>query len=157
MEEKKKNIGRRIKEVAKSKNVSPQQLAAVIGKTRQAVYDIYNDRVSVSIETIIIISRELKIPLGDLIFDDPDAYYDLIPKAIPIDEVLKLATEIHKSVKEGFGLVNLRITKSSEGMFILESVFKELKSKISEEEINKFGNYVYESYLATSPELLKNS
>jgi transcriptional regulator with XRE-family HTH domain len=155
MEEKKKSIGRRIKEAAKSKNVSAQQLAAVIGKTRQAVYDIYNDRVSVNIETIIIISRELKIPLGDLIFDDPDAYYDLIPKAIPIDEVLKLVTEIHKSAKEGFGLVNLRITKSKEGIFIFDSVFKELKQILEEEEIIKFGNNVYESYLVTNPGLLK--
>ena len=61
----------------------------------------------------------------------------------------------HEDTKKGSGLVNLRITKSSEGMFIFESAFKELKSEIAEEEINKFGNYVYESYLVTSPELLK--
>jgi transcriptional regulator with XRE-family HTH domain len=155
MEEKKKSIGRRIKEAARSKNVSSQQLAAIIGKTRQAVYDIFNDRVSLSIETIIKISKELKIPLSDLLFDDPDRYYDLMPKAIPVDEVLKLATEIHKSAKEGLGLVNLRITKSREGIYILESIFRELNLKLEEEEINKFGNNVYESYLVTSIKLLK--
>ncbi len=149
------SIGSRIKEIAKSKNVSPQQLGNIIGKTRQAVYDIYNDRVSVSIDTVIKIARELKVPIITLLFENQDAYYDLIPKAIPIEEILKLVTNIHEMTKTGLGLVNLRIIKSREGMFILESVFNELKYKITEEEINKFGNYVYESYVATSPELLK--
>ena len=151
------SLGSRIKEIAKSKKVSPQQLGNIIGKTRQAVYDIYNDRVSVSIDTVIKIAKELKVPIITLLFENPDAYYDLIPKAIPIEEILKLATNIHEGTKKGFGLVNLRITKSSEGMFILESVFSELKNNTTEDEINKFGNYVYESYQATSPELLKNS
>ncbi|MCJ7449356.1 MAG: hypothetical protein MUO72_16900 [Bacteroidales bacterium] len=149
------SVGSRIKEVARSKNVSPQHLGVIIGKTRQAVYDIYNDRVSVSIDTAIKIAQELKVPIITLLFENSDAYYDLIPKAIPIEEILKLVTNIHEETKKGLGLVNLRITKSSKGMFILESAFKELKSEITEEEINKFGNYVYESYLATSPELLK--
>jgi transcriptional regulator with XRE-family HTH domain len=149
------SLGSRIKEIAKSKKIPPQQLGNIIGKTRQAVYDIYNDRVSVSIDTVIKIAKELKVPIITLLFENPDAYYDLIPKAIPIEEILKLVTNIHEETKKGFGLVNLRITKSSEGMFILESDFKELKSKIPDDEINKFGNYVYESYLATSPELLK--
>jgi len=149
------SIGSRIKEIAKSKKVSPQQLGTIIGKTRQAVYDIYNDRVSVSIDTVIKIAKELKVPIITLLFENPYAYYDLIPKAIPIEEILKLVTKIHEETKKGSGLVNLRITKSSEGMFILEAFFRELKSEVAEEEINKFGNYVYESYLATSPELLK--
>ena len=149
------NIGSRIKQIAKSNKVSPDQLGKILGKTRQAVYDMYNDRVSVSIDTLIIISKEFKIPIIDLIFDHPDAYYDLIPKSIPIEEILKLITNIHELTKTGSGLVNLRIIKSREGMFIFESFFRELKSKITEEEINKFGNYVYESYLASSPELLK--
>ena len=149
------NIGSRIKQTAKLNKVSPDQLGKILGKTRQAVYDMYNDRVSVSIDTLIIISKEFKIPIIDLIFDHPDAYYDLIPKSIPIEEILKLITNIHELTKTGSGLVNLRIIKSREGMFIFESFFRELKSKITEEEINKFGNYVYESYLATSPELLK--
>lgn len=151
------SLGSRIKEIAKSKKVSPQQLGNIIGKTRQAVYDIYNDRVSVSIDTVIRIAKELKVPIITLLFENPDAYYDLIPKAIPIEEILKLVTNIHEETKKGFGLVNLRIAKSSEGMFILESFFSELKNNTTEDEINKFGNYVYESYQATSPELLKNS
>ena len=149
------NIGSRIKEIAKSKNISPQQLGNIIGKTRQAVYDIYNDRVSVSIDTIIIIAKEFKVPIIDLIFNNQDAYYDLMPQTVPIEEVLKLITNIHEMTKTGSGLVNLRIIKSREGMFIFESFFRVLKSKITEKEINKFGNYVYESYLVTSPELLK--
>ena len=113
------SLGSRIKEIAKSKKVSPQQLGNIIGKTRQAVYDIYNDRVSVSIDTVIRIAKELKVPIITLLFENPDAYYDLIPKAIPIEEILKLVTNIHEETKKGFGLVNLRITKSSEWMFIL--------------------------------------
>jgi transcriptional regulator with XRE-family HTH domain len=149
------SIGSRIKAIAKSKNVSPQQLGSIIGKTRQAVYDIYNDRVSLNVDTLIKIARELKEPVITFLIEDPDAYYDLVPKAIPIEEILKLVSSIHEMTKKGMGLVNLRITKSKEGMFILESVFEELKSKFTEEEINKFGNYVYESFLITSPELLK--
>jgi transcriptional regulator with XRE-family HTH domain len=149
------NIGSRIKEIAKSKNISPQQLGNIIGKTRQAVYDIYNNRVSISIDTLIIIAKEFKLPIIDLIFENPDPSYDLMPKYVLIEEVLKLITNIHEMTKKGSGLVNLRIIKSREGIFIFEYFFSELKSKITEEEINKFGNYVYESYLATSPELLK--
>jgi len=149
------SVGSRIKSIAKSKNVSPQQIGNMIGKTRQAVYDIYNDRVSISVDTLIKIARELKEPIINFLIEDPDAYYDLIPIAIPINEILKLVSSIHEMTKKGMGLVNLRITKSKEGMFILESVFNELKSNLTEEEINKFGNYVYESYLITSPELLK--
>lgn len=107
------------------------------------------------IDTIIIIAKEFKVPIIDLILNNQDAYYDLMPKTVPIEEVLKLITNIHEMTKTGSGLVNLRIIKSSEGIFIFEYLFRELKSKITEEEINKFGNYVYESYLATSPELLK--
>ena len=154
MDKKKNSLGIRIKEVAKSKKVSAQQLADMIGKTRQAVYDILNDRVAVSTETIMKIARELKVPLSDLLFDDPDSYYDLMPKAIPMDEILKLVTKIHEEAKQGNALVNLRITKSRDGMYILESFFRELKYNLTEEDKSKFGNNVYESYLLINPELL---
>ena len=149
------STGSRIKKIAKSKNVSPQQLGNIIGKTRQAVYDIYNDRVSVSIDTLIIIAKELRVPIIDLLFDQLDEGYDLMPKYVLMEEVLKLLTNIHEETKKGLGLVNLRIIKSREGIYIFESFFRELKSKITEEEINKFGNYVYESHRVTLPELLK--
>ncbi|MCX6262555.1 MAG: helix-turn-helix transcriptional regulator [Bacteroidia bacterium] len=149
------NTGSIIKKIAKSKNVSPQQLGNIIGKTRQAVYDIYNDRVSVSIDTVIKIARELKVPIIDLLFENPDAYYDLMPKVVPMEQVLKLIANIHEMTKTGSGLVNLRIIKSRESIFIFDSSFRELKYTITEEEINKFGNYVYESYLVTLPELLE--
>jgi transcriptional regulator with XRE-family HTH domain len=148
------SIGSRIQEIAKSKNISPQELGKKIGKTRQAIYDIYNSRVSVNVDVLLKIADALDEKVISFFMGDPDDYYKLVPMAIPINVILELMSEIHEYAKKGSGLVNLHLSKSKEGIFILESSFTELKDKLGEDEINKFGNNLYESYMVSSPEKL---
>ena len=83
--------------------------------------------------------------------DDPDDYYRLVPMAIPINEILNLMSEIHENAKKGKGLVNLHLSKSREGIFILERYYVDIKNEIDEEYMNRFGNDLYESYMVGSP------
>ena len=149
------SVSSNIKEIAKSKNVTPQQLGKMIGKTKQKIYDMYNDRVSVKVDELIKIAKVLNEPVISFLIGDSNTYYDMMPRAIPIEEIREFMNYVHENAKEGRGVVNIYINKSKEGIFILESEFHELKEKLSDEEINKFGNRLYESYLVTEPELLK--
>ena len=146
------SVGSRIQEIAKSKYVTPQELGKKIGKTRQAIYDIYNSRVSVNVDVLLKIAKALDEPVISFFMGDPDDYYKLVPMAIPIDRILNLMSEIHESAKKGQGLVNLRLSKSKEGIFILESFYMELKEKLEKHQINQYGNNLYESYMVSSPE-----
>jgi hypothetical protein len=127
----------------------------MVGRTKQAIYDIYSERVSVNVKLLGEIARALDEPILNFFIDDPDSYYDMIPNVIPIQEIHKMMKFVHESAKDGMGLVNLYITKSKEGMYILESEFRSLSQKLSDQEINKFGNLLYESYMVTSPEMSK--
>jgi transcriptional regulator with XRE-family HTH domain len=148
------SIGSRIQEIAKSKNISPQELGKKIGKTRQAIYDIYNSRVSVNVDVLLKIADALDEKVISFFMGDPDDYYKLVPMAIPINVILELMSEIHENAKKGKGLVNLHLSKSREGIFILEKSYDDLKDKLGEVEINRFGNNLYESYMVSSPEKL---
>ncbi len=147
-------IGSRIQEIARSKNISPQELGKMIDKTRQAIYDIYNSRVSVNVDVLLKIAKALDEPVISFFMGDPDDYYKLVPMAFPINVILELMSEIHEYAKKGSGLINLHLSKSKEGIFILEKSYIDLKDKLSEDEINKFGNNLYESYMVSSPEKL---
>lgn len=111
----------------------------------QSIYDIYSDRVSINVKLLKEIALALDEPIINFFIEGPDSYYDMIPKAIPIDEIIKLMANVHETAKEGMGLVNLYLTKSKEGMFIMESEFRELKNLLNEQEVDKFGNKLYES------------
>lgn len=148
------SVGNRIQETAKSKNISPQELGKMICKTRQAIYDIYNSRVSVNVDVLSMIAKALDEPVISFFMGDPEDYYKLVPMAIPIADILKLMSEIHKNAKEGKGLVNLNLSKSREGIFFLEGSYKDLKIKLGKEFINRYGNNLYESYMVSSPEKL---
>jgi transcriptional regulator with XRE-family HTH domain len=83
-------IGSRIQEIARSKNISPQELGKMIDKTRQAIYDIYNSRVSVNVDVLLKIAKALDEPVISFFMGDPDDYYKLDPMAIPINVILEL-------------------------------------------------------------------
>jgi transcriptional regulator with XRE-family HTH domain len=144
------NIGEKIKKTAQSKNISAQELSKRVNRTRQAIYDIYSNRVSINIKLLKEIALALDEPLWKFFIEGPDSYYDMIPKSIPVEEIIKLMTTIHEMAKEGNGLVNLHLIKSKEGMFIMEYGFRELKNLLSEQEIDKFGNKLYESIKLSS-------
>ena len=148
------SVGSNIQEIARGKNISPQELGKMIGRTRQAVYDIFNGRVSVNVDLLLKIAKALDKPVISFFKGDPDAYYDLVPMAFPINDILNLMSEIHEYAKKGQGLVNLHLSKSTEGIFILERYYVDIKHKLDDEFINRFGNNLYESYMVSSPEKL---
>lgn len=140
-------IGQKIKQVAELKNVSAQDLGERVGRTRQAIYDIYNARVSVSVDLLYKIAEALKEPVLNFFITDPDSYYDVIPQVMPIREVLKLMKLVNEQAKRDSGMVNLRIFRTKEGMYILESEFRELAIKLTKEEKIKFERHVDESHV----------
>jgi len=143
-------VGEKIKEIATSKGVSAQELGKRVGRTRQGIYDIYNSRVSVSVDILMKIAEALKEPVVNFFIDDPDAYYDMIPQVIPIREILKHMKHVHEHAIRGEGMVNLRIFRSRDGMYILESEFHELKNELTETEIKKFDQLIDESFKVCS-------
>ena len=146
------NIGEEIRYIAKKRKISAQKLGEAIGRTRQGVYDIYNGRVSVSVDQLLDIAKVLKTPLGRFLMTDPDAYYDMIPNVLPIQEVLKHMQHIHEQTKRGAGLVNLRIFKTPDGMYIMESEFRELKHEIEKTAMEKFERNISDSMKVCFPE-----
>lgn len=147
------HIGERIKAIAKSKGVSVKDLAKRIDRTTQTVYDIYNNRVNLNVDLLEKIAKGLDEPVFTFFVKDPESYYDMIPNAIPMEEVHKLMQSIQERVKDGEGLVNLYLTQSREGIFILNADFLPLRDKLSEEDINRFGNRLYESLVMSSPKI----
>ena len=147
------NIGHKIRHVAESKNVSAQELGELIGRTRQGIYDIYNGRVAVSVDQLNNIAESLKEPIVNFFIEDPDSYYDMIPQVIPIREILKHMKHVHEQAKRGSGMVNLRIFRTKDGMYILESEFRELKKELGVKEIALLEKKVDESYAIVTDNL----
>ncbi len=143
----KTHIGERIKEIAESKSITAQELADRLGRTRQSIYDIYNGRVSVNVDLLIKIAKELKEPVFNFFIDDPNAYYDMIPNAIPMEEIFKHMKHIHENAKRGAALVHFRIFKTKEGMYILDSEYRDLKQPLSDNEKEKFSQQIEESII----------
>lgn len=143
------NIGQRIKEIAISKNVSAKELGERIGRTKQATYDIYSQKVSVSTRLLEKISKALDVPVVYFFVESEDAIYDMIPYIIPMPEIHKLIKSIHESATNGFAMVNLSITKTPEGMFLFESESRKLGKKLNDEEIDKFRNRLNVSEIIT--------
>jgi transcriptional regulator with XRE-family HTH domain len=144
------NIGDKIRKIASSKGVSAQELGNRVDRTRQGIYDIYNSRVSVSVDLLLKIAEALKEPIVYFFIDDPEAYYDMIPQVIPIREILKHMKQVHEHAIRGEGMVNLRIFRTKDGMYILESEFHELKDELTEPEIEKFDQLIDESFKVCS-------
>ena len=143
-------IGEKIKNIAGAKAVSVQELARRIGRTRQGIYDIYNSRVSVSVDQLVKISEALGEPILNFFIDDPDSYYDIIPQVIPMREILKHIQHVNEHATRGEGMVNLRIFRTRDGMYILESEFRKLNEELSDEDKAKYSIQIKESIKACS-------
>ncbi len=144
------NVGKRIQEIAKSKGITAKKLGKIVGRTPQAIYDIYSERVSINVKLLEKVAKALDEPMFNFFIESPD---DLIPNAIPMEEIHKFMVGVHEHAKKGKAMFHIRIHKSREGIYILDSSFAELKDPLEEEELVKLGNQVYESIRISSPKL----
>jgi len=144
-------IGEKIKIIAGSKGVSVLELAKRLGRTRQGIYDIYNSRVSVSVDQLKKIAEVLEEPILNFLVDDQDSYYDIIPQVIPIREIIKHIQQVHEHASRGEGMVNLRIFRTRDGMYIMESEFRKMQNELTNEEIEKYARQIEETIKACSP------
>ena len=66
-------IGEKIKIIAGSKGVSVLELAKRLGRTRQGIYDIYNSRVSVSVDQLKKIAEIYKHPIMNFLINNQNS------------------------------------------------------------------------------------
>lgn len=148
------NIGQRIKALADSKNVSAKELAEKIGRTRQAVYDIYSGKVSINVDQLEKIALALDIEIVQLFIGDQQIRQsrdDIIKMMKTIFgrmiehgyynffHIRQLMYNIYVHATLGEGLVNLNLKKvSGEYDYPFTETYKPLKEKLSEEELKKF-------------------
>lgn len=144
------NTGKRIQEIAKSKGVTARKLGKMVGRTPQAIYDIYSERVSINVKLLEKVAKALDEPIFNFFIESQDALYDMIPHIIPMPEIHKVMKNIHESVKKDMALVNLSIIKTPQGMFLFDCEFRELKQKLTTEEVDLFRNRLNVSELITN-------
>jgi transcriptional regulator with XRE-family HTH domain len=154
------NIGKRIQEIAKEKKVSAIELAEMIGKSRQAIYDIYHGRVSVNIDLLEKIANALDQPIIDFIDESAKPRIDRQALREVIIEIIKdvirknyiyykdlqtLSKEVHDKAKEGEGLVHLRVLKGEEKVEFVAQ-YMALKSKIPEKKLSAFADTLLDDF-----------
>ena len=149
------NINQKIKQIARLKNLSAKGLGEKIGRSSQAIYDIYSGRVSVNVKLLEKIAEALDEPVFKFFIESPDDYHSMMPNVIPMEEIHKLMVSIHEFSKEGKAMYHMRIHKSTEGIYILDSSFAKLEKQLKPEELVKLGNQVYESIRISSPKLTR--
>jgi len=149
-------IGNRIKEIARSKGISAQELGKNVGRTKQAMYDIYSQKVSVSTVLLEKIAKALNEPLHSFYVTSEKDYMDMVPEAIAIRGIHTLMDLIHEKAQEGNGLVNLTFTRSPEGRIYFDYEFRPLESKLTEDEIKRFENRVFQGMEITRSRFQKD-
>ena len=153
------DIGQRIKEIAESKNISAKELADHIGRTRQAVYDIYRGKVSVNVELLSKICEKLNIEMPELFIPESDKLpnaedlkklirmvfaYILERNYISIDHIVKLMTNIYLNINNGKGLARLELTENmNNDVYPFKEDYKTSKEKLSDKELKDFANSIF--------------
>ena len=155
-------IGKRIKEVAEAKKVSAIELAKALGKSRQAIYDIYKGKVSVNIGLLEKIAFALDEPMIHF-FKDPEkplidrqALKEIIVEIIKevmarhyihYTDLHELSKEIHDKAKHGEGLVHLRVTRE-EGCVEFQTAYQKLKNEVPEKVLSGFADMLLDALFA---------
>jgi len=153
-------LGQRIKEVAETKKVSAIELAKVLGKSRQAIYDIYSGKVSVNISLLEKIALALDEPLVRFIQGPPKPLIDRQALREIIVEIVKevmtryyihyselqhLSKEIHDKAKQGEGLVHLRVKREEDSVELITE-YRKLKNKMTEQELSGYAQKLYDDF-----------
>jgi XRE family transcriptional regulator, regulator of sulfur utilization len=147
-------IGLKIKEIAEKKNLSVIELAERIGRSRQAVYDIYTGKVSVNVDLLEKICLVLDIKMYMLFADESSLpqskeelkkYIGKITDSILgenyifITHIRQLIWNVHSNAKEGMGLVNLEINnKAGAAEYPFVEYYKPLKNPVRRQDLDRY-------------------
>ncbi|MEI6765057.1 MAG: helix-turn-helix transcriptional regulator [Bacteroidota bacterium] len=162
-------IGLKIKEIAEKKNVSVKNLADSIGRTRQAIYDIYSGKVSVNVDMLNKICGVLGVPVYTLFIGEsqlPQSQVELkkvinsiLAQVIKKNYVEKLAIRqlminIYTKASEGHGLVSLELkADKGEGQPVFHEVYKPLKNKLTDSELKDAANLIFKKFFTNIKEM----
>ncbi|MEI6765627.1 MAG: helix-turn-helix transcriptional regulator [Bacteroidota bacterium] len=167
------NIGLKIKEVADKKNISAKDLADRIGRTRQAVYDIYSGKVSINVTLLESICNALGIEVYSLFTTE-----NTLPKSkeelkeligtvlgevikknyVDLTTVKSLVMRLLYKAHGGDGIVSLGLAKDKEtGMYVFSEEYRPLKSKLSDKELAEFGKQYFGNFFGGIKEQLDYS
>ncbi|NQV02375.1 MAG: helix-turn-helix transcriptional regulator [Bacteroidia bacterium] len=153
-------IGKRIKDVAERKKISAVELADELGKSRQAIYDIYKGKVSVNIDLLEKIALALDEPMVSFLQEpakpsiDRQALREIISEIIKeimtryyihYSDLQELSKEIHDKAKEGEGLVNLRVKRTRERVEITPD-YRKLKNNLPEKELAGYADRLLDDF-----------
>lgn len=79
-----KNLGKAIKDARKSHNLTQDNLSELTGISKRHIANIENGKTNASIEIIIILVKELRISLDNIIFENELTINDKLLKEISI-------------------------------------------------------------------------
>lgn len=79
-----KNLGKAIKDARKSHNLTQDNLSELTGISKRHIANIENGKANASIEIIIILVKELRISLDNIIFENELTINDKLLKEISI-------------------------------------------------------------------------
>lgn len=155
-------IGLKIKEIAEEKNISPKELADGIGRTRQAVYDIYSGKVSVNVDLLEKICKVLGIEMHSIFLSESIFPHskDELKKVISgvtnqiiegnyidLTTIKTLIINILQNAYDGKGLVNLELLKHPKtGKFVLKAEYRPLKTKLTDGELKDFAKPAFSKF-----------
>ena len=153
-------IGQKIKEIAVKNKISAIELADMLGKSRQAIYDIYRGKVSVNIDLLEKIAISLNEPIVNFFSDSSKPLVDRQALKEVITEIIRevlskyylhytelqgLIKEIHDKARLGEGLVHLRVKRTEEGA-VLISEYRKLENNILEKDLSRFADSLLDDF-----------
>lgn len=167
------DIGLKIKELAKAKKMTARELGGQIGRSRQAIHDIYANKVSISVDILQKISNALGVEIHTFFTTEstlPNSKEELIElinnvsgmitnkNYIPLVTIKTLILNIVKNAFEGNGLVFLELKFDVEkGKYIFNEHYKELNIKPTEKELNYYSKSVFGNVFRDIKESLNTS
>lgn len=152
-------IGEKIKKIAESKHLSAKDLSEMLGKTRQAVYDIYSGKVSVNVDLLKKICTALDIEMYNLFIEgghySKPTHEDLrklIKEVLGLiieknyinkKYIVQLITNIYFQVNQGKALVMLELLKEKKvDEYPFKEEYRDIAVKLTDKEVKEIANNI---------------
>lgn len=164
------NTGLRIRHLAEERKISVKELAGKIGRTRQAVYDIYSGRVSVNVELLTKICKALDIEPYEFFLEGKNPGrskeellnfmnkifgYIIEKNYVHRMHIQQLMSNIHSKSSYGDGLACLSYNNEGKNYeYPFKEEYRPMKNKLTEEDLRNFSTVVYSKYFGNIKEWL---